>query len=80
MVPQFHTQSALHFLKNQVGGEDLSPLLPHNEALVRLTNAGFTVKMNKWTASAKAALYVPAREEEIVVELNGNLRGDVADQ
>jgi hypothetical protein len=58
MVPQFRPQAALHMLTKLVTNAGLSPLLPLNETLAEICDAGFQSKMDAWTEKAKAAPYV----------------------
>eukprot|EP00531_Pseudo-nitzschia_arenysensis_P014276 CAMPEP_0116120680 /NCGR_PEP_ID=MMETSP0329-20121206/3302_1 /TAXON_ID=697910 /ORGANISM="Pseudo-nitzschia arenysensis, Strain B593" /LENGTH=648 /DNA_ID=CAMNT_0003614461 /DNA_START=54 /DNA_END=2000 /DNA_ORIENTATION=+ len=59
MVPQFRPQSSLHFLKRFLyatgkEGEELSPLLPSNATLTKLSEDDFEHVMEDWTETAWA--------------------------
>ena len=58
MVPQFRPQSALHFLRKLVSGENLAPLLPMNETLVSMDDRVFKTVNNAWTESAMKSPFV----------------------
>ena len=58
MVPQFRPQSSLHFLKRFLysvdsEGEELSPLLPSNATLAKLSDDDFGDAMEDWTKRAR---------------------------
>lgn len=58
MVPQFVPQAALHFLQKFINGEDLSPLLPLNETLVKMDDKAFQTAANSWTETAMQSPFV----------------------
>ena len=58
MVPQFRPQAALHFLNQFLKGQPLSPLLPKNATLAKLSNHDFRSAIDEWTESAMKEPYV----------------------
>jgi len=58
MVPQFRPQAALHFLNQFLKGQPLSPLLPKNATLAKLSNHDFRSAVDEWTESAMKEPYV----------------------
>ena len=63
MVPQFQPQSALHFLKKFIQGDDLAPLLPLNKTLTAMEDDDFYDAANIWTETARGRPFVERTEE-----------------
>jgi serine carboxypeptidase-like clade 1 len=58
MVPQFRPQAALQFLKSLINGNMLSPLLPNNATMTKLSDKDFQEAMEIWTEKARGPPYV----------------------
>ena len=59
MVPQFRPQAALHFLQRFLQPEQLlTPLMPSNATIAKLSDSEFQSALNEWTESAMKAPYV----------------------
>jgi cathepsin A (carboxypeptidase C) len=58
MVPQFRPQAALHMIQKLTSYEELSPLFPTNQTLLKMSDVEFVKEMNDWTEKAKASPYV----------------------
>ena len=58
MVPQFRPQAALQFLKSLINGNMLSPLLPNNATMTKLSDEDFQDAMENWTEKARGPPYV----------------------
>ena len=73
MVPQFRPQAALAFLKSFVEGKNLlSPLMPKNETLTKLSDGEFAKTMASWTEKAQGPPYV-----DVGLEYDVSIIGDV---
>lgn len=58
MVPQFRPQAALAFLTAFISGNMLSPLLPNNATLAKMSDEDFETFMMAWTEEAQGPPYV----------------------
>jgi serine carboxypeptidase-like clade I len=58
MVPQFVPQSSLHMVDKLVNYQDLSPLLPNNDTLTKMSDDDYEKFTKQWTETAQAAPYV----------------------
>jgi hypothetical protein len=57
-VPQFRPQAALHFLSKFIKGDDLSPFMPSNATLTKMSDSAFSEVMAAWTEAAMGPPYV----------------------
>lgn len=73
MVPQFKPQASLHFLQKFIMGEELSPLMPHNETLSNMSDAAFGNALNSWTEKAMSPPFVTSEEDHTSDDTDGTI-------